>query len=254
LAYKRRGSPPAAETGRRTTITHLPFAFSTILHSPQSNLWDLEATPPLPPRLQPPFYEHHSASNTVPQAHHCWTYGPVQNQDKSSVLSCLAPAIERQILALITSQCWDYFPHRRGAWWLLAMAWPWSSCGVNDLVDIATTLPFPSIDAEATTTVVSGGGGDGRGRARQRYGQPAAPTARDPPASFLPRRRALSSPFLLLPLLGSATARVLTPWGNGPPEATTGASRPPPHKLSRHPPPLFIQLEILSVTTSCLHW
>jgi hypothetical protein len=30
-------------------------------------------------------------------------YGPGQNQDKLSVISCLAPAIERQISALITS-------------------------------------------------------------------------------------------------------------------------------------------------------
>jgi hypothetical protein len=42
-------------------------------------------------------------SNTVPRAHDCWTYGPGQNQDKPSVFSCLAPTIERQISALITS-------------------------------------------------------------------------------------------------------------------------------------------------------
>jgi hypothetical protein len=42
-------------------------------------------------------------SNTVPRAHPCWTYGPGRNQDKPSVLSCLAPTIERQISALITS-------------------------------------------------------------------------------------------------------------------------------------------------------
>jgi hypothetical protein len=42
-------------------------------------------------------------SNTVPRAHPCWTYGPGRNQDKPSVLSCLAPTIERQISVLITS-------------------------------------------------------------------------------------------------------------------------------------------------------
>jgi hypothetical protein len=63
----------------------------------------LEATPPLPLRLKPPLYEHHGASNTVPRARNCWTYSPGRNQDKPSVLSCLAPAIERQISALITS-------------------------------------------------------------------------------------------------------------------------------------------------------
>jgi hypothetical protein len=42
-------------------------------------------------------------SNTVPRTHPCWTYGPGRNQDKPSVFSCLAPTIERQISALITS-------------------------------------------------------------------------------------------------------------------------------------------------------
>jgi hypothetical protein len=42
-------------------------------------------------------------SNTVPRAHPCWTYGPGRNQDKPSVPSFLAPTIERQISALITS-------------------------------------------------------------------------------------------------------------------------------------------------------
>jgi hypothetical protein len=41
-------------------------------------------------------------SNTVPRAHPCWTYGPGRNQDKPSVLSCLAPIIEKQISTLIT--------------------------------------------------------------------------------------------------------------------------------------------------------
>jgi hypothetical protein len=34
-------------------------------------------------------------SNTVPRAHPCWTYDPGRNQDKPSVLSCLAPTIKR---------------------------------------------------------------------------------------------------------------------------------------------------------------
>jgi hypothetical protein len=42
-------------------------------------------------------------SNAVPRAHPCWTYGSGRNQDKPSVPSCLAPTIERQISALITS-------------------------------------------------------------------------------------------------------------------------------------------------------
>jgi hypothetical protein len=42
-------------------------------------------------------------SNTVPRAHPCWMYDPGRNQDKPSVLSCLALTIERQISALITS-------------------------------------------------------------------------------------------------------------------------------------------------------
>jgi hypothetical protein len=33
-------------------------------------------------------------SNTMPRAHHCWTYGPGRNQDKPRVFSCLAPTIE----------------------------------------------------------------------------------------------------------------------------------------------------------------
>jgi hypothetical protein len=52
-------------------------------------------------------------SNTVPRAHRCWTYGPGWNQDKPGVFSCLAATIERQISALITSYCRDYFPHRQ---------------------------------------------------------------------------------------------------------------------------------------------
>jgi hypothetical protein len=39
--------------------------------------------------------------NTVPREHHCWMYGPGRNQDKPSVTSCLAPAIERLISALL---------------------------------------------------------------------------------------------------------------------------------------------------------
>jgi hypothetical protein len=35
-------------------------------------------------------------SNIVPRAHLCWTYGPGRNQDKPSVVSCLAPTIEGQ--------------------------------------------------------------------------------------------------------------------------------------------------------------
>jgi hypothetical protein len=42
-------------------------------------------------------------SNIVPRAHLCWTYGPGRNQDKPSVLSCLALTIERWISELITS-------------------------------------------------------------------------------------------------------------------------------------------------------
>jgi hypothetical protein len=47
------GSPPAAgdRHGRRAAVSYTLPAFPTILNSPQSNLWDLEATPPLPPRL-----------------------------------------------------------------------------------------------------------------------------------------------------------------------------------------------------------
>jgi hypothetical protein len=29
--------------------------------------------------LQPPLYEHFGASNTVPRAHPCWTYGLGRN-------------------------------------------------------------------------------------------------------------------------------------------------------------------------------
>jgi hypothetical protein len=39
--------------------------------------------------------------NIVPRAHRCWTYGPGRNQDKPSVTSCLAPAIERQTSVLL---------------------------------------------------------------------------------------------------------------------------------------------------------
>jgi hypothetical protein len=91
LAYKRRGSPPAAggqtRDDRQQSLMCSPPS-PRYWHPPQSNLWDLEATPLLPPRLYPPLYEHHDASNIVPRAHRCWTYGPGRNQDKPSVLSC----------------------------------------------------------------------------------------------------------------------------------------------------------------------
>jgi hypothetical protein len=53
LAYKRRGSPqPQRETwdDGLQSLTRSPPS-PRYWHSPQANLWDLEATPPLPPRL-----------------------------------------------------------------------------------------------------------------------------------------------------------------------------------------------------------
>jgi hypothetical protein len=46
------------------------------------------------------------------------------------------------------------------------MAWSRRSCGVIDLVDDATTLPFPSIEADPTTAVPSPSSGDHGGEWR----------------------------------------------------------------------------------------
>jgi hypothetical protein len=66
-------------------------------------LWDLEASLLSHLACSHPSTSTPVRSNTVPRAQLCWTYSPGRNQDKPSVLSCLAPTIERQISALITS-------------------------------------------------------------------------------------------------------------------------------------------------------
>jgi hypothetical protein len=83
--------PPSRKgriTGRRTAITHTLSAFSTILAL---------ASISTPGTWRPRPLSHHACShpststsvqrNTVPRAHHCWTYGPSRNQDKPSVIT-----------------------------------------------------------------------------------------------------------------------------------------------------------------------
>jgi hypothetical protein len=92
------------DTGERIAIVHTLSTFPTILA--------LASITPLGtwrPRLlsclacSRPTTCTPVRSNIVSRAHPCWTYDPGRNQDKSSVLSCLAPTIERQISALITN-------------------------------------------------------------------------------------------------------------------------------------------------------
>jgi hypothetical protein len=101
---KGRRPPRRKETGQRIATVHTLSAFPTILA--------LASITPLGtwrPRLlsrlacSPPTTGTPVQSNIVPRAHPCWTYGPGRNQDKPSVLSCLASTIERQISALSTS-------------------------------------------------------------------------------------------------------------------------------------------------------
>jgi hypothetical protein len=101
---KGRRSPRRKDTGQQIAIVHTLSASPTILA--------LASITPLGtwrPRLlsrlacSRPTTGTLVRSNIVPRAHPCWTYGPDRNQDKPSVLSCLAPTIERQISALITS-------------------------------------------------------------------------------------------------------------------------------------------------------
>jgi hypothetical protein len=96
--------PQGTDTGRRTASAHTLSVFPTILA-----LASITSLGTWRPRLLSRLACSHPStgtpvrSNTVPRAHPCWTYGPGRNQDKPSVLSCLAPTIERQISALITS-------------------------------------------------------------------------------------------------------------------------------------------------------
>jgi hypothetical protein len=71
---------------------------------PSPRYWHLPESKPLGPGgpasspaslVAPPSASTTVQRNIVPRAHHYWTYGPGRNQDKSSVTSCLAPAIER---------------------------------------------------------------------------------------------------------------------------------------------------------------
>jgi hypothetical protein len=81
--------PSRGDTRRRTAVTLTLSAFSTILALASINTsgtWR-------PGLLSHLACSHPSTSttvrsNTVPRAHHCWTYGPDRNQDKPSVLSC----------------------------------------------------------------------------------------------------------------------------------------------------------------------
>jgi hypothetical protein len=99
-----KGRRPPRRRGRRTAITYTLFAFPTILALASITSlgtwwpWLLSRLACSRPSTGPPV-----RSNTVPRAHHCWTYGPGRNQDKPSVFSCLSPTIERQISTLITS-------------------------------------------------------------------------------------------------------------------------------------------------------
>jgi hypothetical protein len=70
---------------------------------PSPRYWHLPQSKPLgpggpassPTSLVAPSAGTTVQRNIVPRAHRCWTYGPGRNQDKPSVTSCLAPAIER---------------------------------------------------------------------------------------------------------------------------------------------------------------
>jgi hypothetical protein len=95
--------PQETDTGRRTATAHTLSAFPTILALASITTLGLGGHTFSPASLVATPLRAHGASNTVPRAHHCWTYDPGRNQDKPSVPSCLAPAIERQISALITS-------------------------------------------------------------------------------------------------------------------------------------------------------
>jgi hypothetical protein len=101
---KGRRSPPPRGIGQRVAVNLTLSVFPTILA-----LASITYLGTWRPRLLSRLACSHPStgtpvrSNTVPRAHPCWTYGPGRNQDKPSVLSCLAPTIERQISALITS-------------------------------------------------------------------------------------------------------------------------------------------------------
>jgi hypothetical protein len=76
----RRSPSPQGTTGRRTAITYTLFAFPTILA-----LASITALGTWRPRLlsrlacSRPSIGTPVRSNTVPRAHHCWTYGPGRN-------------------------------------------------------------------------------------------------------------------------------------------------------------------------------
>jgi hypothetical protein len=73
------GGSRLAAGGATTKSTHshtfrLHRDISTCLNQ---YLWDLEARPPLAPRLcPPPFASTKAQRNIVPRAHPCWMYGP----------------------------------------------------------------------------------------------------------------------------------------------------------------------------------
>jgi hypothetical protein len=96
--------PQGTDTRRRTANAHTLSVFPTILALASITSFGTWRPRPLS-RLtcSQPSTGTPVRSNAVPRAHPCWTYGPGQNQDKPSVLSCLAPTIERQISELITS-------------------------------------------------------------------------------------------------------------------------------------------------------
>jgi hypothetical protein len=100
----RRSPPPQGASGQRVAVILMFLVFPTIL-----TLASITSLGTWRPRLlsslacSRPSTGTPVRSNTVPRAHPCWTYGPYRNQDKLSVLSCLALTIERQISALITS-------------------------------------------------------------------------------------------------------------------------------------------------------
>jgi hypothetical protein len=97
LVYKRKVNPLAARDMRHPigNNTH------TLLNSPTTSEL-VSITPPgtwrtrLLSRLacSCPTTGTPVQSNTVPRAHHCWTYGPGRNQDKSRVSCFLASTIE----------------------------------------------------------------------------------------------------------------------------------------------------------------
>jgi hypothetical protein len=74
------------DNGQRSPTRSLPSP--RYWHLPQSIPLGLGGLASSATTLVAPSTSTTVRSNIVPQAHHCWTYGPGRNQDKPSVISC----------------------------------------------------------------------------------------------------------------------------------------------------------------------